>query len=270
MAARRSLAQLLGTEEPTQEAPPAKWGWRPCEGCGAVFLAPEGRTHCLTCRLPGAKVIRVGRGRTEDEIEEGEDEMAQGLGIDTERVASMIKRQQPAALSCHTLGVTAVQFAHWCYRNHVKYPGVPTPNTAAVAALQAEIDRLEQAPVSTQSPAQAIAAQIRAAVDVEAAAELEQPQPAPEEAPAVEQTAAIAPVPEAAPVPVTAVSPFRSPVREGGLVLPIRIEGNRIFVIDEWMVDGDITDVEAELALSKVRDILQGRGNIEVVVEPCA
>ena len=255
--AGRTLAQVAGLDDPTTEdAPAATWDFRAC-ACGVKFFGPATRTQCLVCRIGATTVVRIGRGVSEDDEAEGNSEMPQSLGVDEARVREMIQRGTPAAVACHALGLTAKQFAFWCYRNHVKYPGVPTPNTAAVAMLQAEADQIPETtaePSSTTEPDPL-------------------PEPSAEDAHAMEPTA---PVPTAVPLPVAAPveprplpNPFRQPLREGGLVLPIRIEGNRI-VLREPEVEGDITEVEAAHVLAWLRGWLQERGGVEVVVEPCA
>ena len=292
--AGRTRAQMVGLDAPTTEdAPAAMWGWIEC-GCGSVFYGPATRTRCMTCRT-GAVVVR----EVEDD-EEGQDDMrGRQLGLDEEEGRTAFASGMTAAEVCRKSKVSASQFAHWCYRNHLKFPGVPTPNTAAVAALQAEIDRLEQVMVSTQSPAREVEAPAEAAREVQnmpgnippvtedpalsSATWPDHPcaamQPRLEEIPVVEQPCAPllpnhpAMTPASIPATLTEaihiVSPFRQAVREGGLVLPIRIEGSRI-VLREPEVEGDITEVEAAHVLAWLRGWLQERGGVEVVVEPCA
>ena len=285
MPARRSLAEILGDADPAEDAPVAKWGWREC-GCGAVFLAPEGRAKCVVCRT-GFEVVRVGRGVSEDEPEEGDGEMAQALGIDEARVQQMIADGVPAARACREFRVTAIQFASWCYRKRVNYPGVPMPNTSGVATLQDEIDELSR-PRRIVSATAALKAQIEAQVSTAPAPEPEipaptpgpsvadvvalhaaavAPDPTPEEAPAPEQPAAPtlpADIPAAA-EPVTIV-PFRRPVREGGVIFGVRVEGSRI-IVGDILVEGDITDFEAEVVLRWIRDKLMERKGAEIVAE---
>jgi|GEM_PF-3844401 len=294
MPERRTLAQVTGLDDPTTEDVPAvAWDFRACV-CGVVFYGPASRTRCMACRT-GAVVAR----ESDEDDEEGQGPMAELLGIDEASVRQSARAKEPAAEVCRRFGVNASQFVNWCYRKRIDYPGAPRPNTLAVAALQAEIEA-PTAPVTILPPAAAIEAQIRA--EVEADADLERDrqavvaaaavlaeqasvavadsvvavsQPEPEEALVVDDMLALvaAPetMPEAAPEtePEALPNPFRAAVREGGLILPIRIEESRI-VIREPEIEGSITDVEAEHVLAWLRGWMQERAGVEVVVEPCA
>lgn len=50
-------------------------------------------------------------------------------------------------------------------------------------------------------------------------------------------------------------SPFRTREREGGIVLPIRVEGARV-IVGDIEVEGDITDVEVAVAAREIRERL--------------
>ena len=155
MAIRRhSLLVVAGLTGGAEPAPVVPWGWREC-GCGVVFYGPASRTRCMVCRT-GFEVVRVGLGRAEDDEEASED-MARPLGIDRSAVAEAMRLGTPAAALCVRLGLNAAQFAGWCYRQQIRYPGVPVPQTQAVDALQDEIDRLLSVSPSTATdlPAQA-------------------------------------------------------------------------------------------------------------------
>ena len=270
--AGRTLAQMVGLDAPTTEdAPAAMWGWIEC-GCGSVFYGPATRRRCMTCRT-GAVVVR----EVEDDEEGQEDMRGRQLGLDEEEVRTAFASGMPAAEVCRKSKVSASQFAHWCYRNRLKFPGVPTPSTAAVAALQAEIDRLTLMAPSGEDSQWHREAPKGATTDVHAPAVGDKTQDAMAAFSRADAgtlrmgggkvAVAVSDVgPGAEPLP----DPFRAAVREGGLILPLRVEGTRIIVVDDWMVDGDITDVEAELALGWLRDRLQGRKGVEVVVEPCS
>ncbi len=140
--ARRTMAQILGVEAPTDPAPVVPWGWVECCCCGAVFLAPRGRTQCWTCRDPTLRVVRVGRGRDEDD-EEG-DEMARPPVADPDEVRAMAAQGLSPLEACRGLDLTAQQMVGFCYRHSITFPGLPSNyRSPATRALQAKIDAYE-------------------------------------------------------------------------------------------------------------------------------
>lgn len=44
------------------------WDWRECDGCGAVFLGPEGRRQCLCCRLGVGSALPARWSQDEDDV----------------------------------------------------------------------------------------------------------------------------------------------------------------------------------------------------------
>lgn len=286
-----AVRSLRFDEEPTEDALPGlPWIMRPC-ACGVVFYGPARRTECVACRT--GSVVAC-------EVEDDDEEEAPVAIADPNTIRDAARAGIAPAQLCRDLGLTAAQLVRLCARRGIKYPGVPVSAYGQRAvALQQAIDSGRT--VTGASPAPAAVITETEPISEDATAEVELDAQAPridgesalheaigpvrdsdctvelstaqitadcsnlEEASVVEQTAAVA-VPEAVPVALAPAGPFRQAVREGGLILPIRVEGTRIIVIDDWMVDGEITDAEAEMALAFVRGRLADRPGVEVVV----
>ena len=150
-----------------------------------------------------------------------------GEGLDRDEIAARLR-------------ITTKQLVAWCHNHHVPLP--PMAGEAATATTPA-----------------------RALVDVTIKADASETRvtPSAPEAPAETSQEThhdliaeyLAPdVPPAAAEPL-ATSPYRRREREGGIVLPIRVEGAR-GVVGDPEVEGDITDVEVAVAARKIRQRL--------------
>lgn len=204
------------------------------------------------------------------------------LGIDGDQVRRLTLKGKSRAEIAARFGVTEQQLVGWCNRNGTPRPpiaparpqpgsrtgdaGAPT-DPAAVRERVEDMHRVLTADMPRPGSVMVIHPQRTQA-----------PQTAPEGDPNVSAAPAeVVPIqpapPQIALAPVApadaAPSPFRSRNREGGVILPVRIEGTTLFVgaID---AEGDITDVEAELVIQWVRGKLEDRPGVEVVLEHAA
>jgi hypothetical protein len=230
-APRRSLAQVLGVDDPSEDAPAAAWAWRDC-ACGTRFLGPAGRTRCLVCRT-GATVVRLGRGRAEDDDEPGVPaeegaRVAHGkapLPIDREALTRMRDTGAPPEIACIRFGVTARQLVQWCTNHRFRYPGLPANHSErAIEAMQAQVEALrdkvartvkqpDAGPVRDGDAARAASEVLAAAAEAERAAPAVGAAAPPEREPQSElqPEPPCEPAPAATPPPPAAAAPTPGP-----------------------------------------------------------
>ncbi len=263
--AGRTLAQMVRLDAPTTEdAPVATWDWIEC-GCGVVFYGLATRRRCMACRTGAVVVCEV-------EEEEQDDMRGIALGLDEEEIRRAFASGMTTAEICREVKVSATQFTHWCYRNKLRFPGVPTPNTAGVALLQSEIDATIPSALSGKDGQWHAEAPREATTEVHGLDVGDKTQDtmagfSGADAGTLRRGDKVAvAVPDLGPVAAILPNPFRAAFREGRLILPIRIEGSRI-VLREPEVEGDITEVEAAHVLAWLRGWAEQRKGVEIVVE---
>lgn len=242
----------------------AAWGWRECGDCGAVFLGPEGRRKCLCCRLgvesaPPARwlpdedddtggplaaapyddpeVAPSGGPAADDPVVPQVAERGEGvagivpLGIDEERLRTLVAAGRTPADACREFGVRADQLVKWAQNHHFAWDALPrSPRNRQARALQAEIDGA--APLA-----------------------------------GVTTTWSANPVGDKTAEP--AAQDWREWMRcprEGGLWFPVRVEGRRL-VVGPPMAGGALTEIEALVVLRHLSTHLEAPPEVEVCDE---
>lgn len=194
-----------------------------CSRCEREFLS-RGEALCLGCRTKGE--VDMPRGFT----------AANALPIRAEDVRRWTAEGCGREEIARRLRVTPKQLADWCFNHGVPKP--PLVGDIPPARLLADVTVKADASETRVTPS---APDARADTSQETHHDLIAEYLAPD----------VPPVAAAPP----ATSPYRRREREGGIVLPIRVEGARVIVGDPE-VEGDITDVEVAVVAREIRQRL--------------
>ena len=262
-------------------------GIAPRQRDAVVMVLGEGATLSDAGRRMGChrnyvnRLVRKGLDSMRKAIERGDLDMSNrggwnALPIDKAAVRRWIGEGLDREEIAGRLRVTPKQLVAWCHNHHVPLPpmageaATATPPARALVdvTIKADASETRVTPSAPEAPAEPEGDTAEATSREEwtsPPAAIAQEQYAPAALAVAGVARRVLQDMEPPPVDAPAVgSPFRKRDREGGIVIPVTVEGSQV-VVGDPEVEGDITDVEVAVAAREIRQrlaALSGEGGV--------